>query len=287
MEKKYSIHVIDDGFVNCHPGYITGNAAWPSVTKDENGILYTVYSGNRLLHVDPFGKVFLRTSRDEGKTWSSPRLVIDTPLDDRDAGILNLGNGHLLVSSFNLAPVKLKWSAEIQAKGSPKYGALMLAYLALVTEEQVDKFHGSLFSESFDGGETWSEPFFSPVTAPHGPTLTKNREILYAGNRHDCLDITEITAKQDSESIFVYKGKSPHELSLFCKVPPSEETKGLLLYEPYIIELPSGRLVLHVRLQGTDDGLSNEEDMIFTIGQSVSDDGGKTWSSLHIITEYG
>ena len=43
--------------------------------------------------------------------------------------------------------------------------------------------------------------------------------------------------------------------------------------EPHLVELPSGRLVLHIRVQGV-----HSEEQIFTICQSTSDDGGKTWT---------
>lgn len=51
-------------------------------------------------HVCPFGRVLAVRSLDEGKTWSAPITAINTPLDDRDAGIVNLGHNRLLLTSF-------------------------------------------------------------------------------------------------------------------------------------------------------------------------------------------
>lgn len=45
----------------------------------------------RLRHVCPFGKGIICYSYDEGKTWTKPAVVIDTPLDDRDCGIVAYG----------------------------------------------------------------------------------------------------------------------------------------------------------------------------------------------------
>ena len=50
--------------------------------------MLVVFSGDRDAHVCPWGKVQLLRSRDGGATWSDPVSICDTPLDDRDAGIL-------------------------------------------------------------------------------------------------------------------------------------------------------------------------------------------------------
>ena len=39
-------------------------------------------------------------SIDGGKTWSQPETINNTPLDDRDAGILVLKDGTILVTWF-------------------------------------------------------------------------------------------------------------------------------------------------------------------------------------------
>lgn len=40
-------------------------------------------------------------SQDEGRNWSWPRVLFDSAIDDRDAGILATARGTLLVTSFN------------------------------------------------------------------------------------------------------------------------------------------------------------------------------------------
>ena len=39
-------------------------------------------------------------SGDEGETWSTPEVIRDSPLDDRDTGIVETKQGTLLVSWF-------------------------------------------------------------------------------------------------------------------------------------------------------------------------------------------
>lgn len=64
-----------------------GGFNWPSTARLPDGRIMAVCSGFRLAHVCPFGKVVACYSSDEGLTWSLPSVVLDTPLDDRDAGI--------------------------------------------------------------------------------------------------------------------------------------------------------------------------------------------------------
>ena len=39
-------------------------------------------------------------STDNGVSWSDPRVVIHTPLDNRDAGVLETAKGTILVTTF-------------------------------------------------------------------------------------------------------------------------------------------------------------------------------------------
>src|SRR4030095_2883832 len=83
-----------------------------------SGELLVVYSGGRESHVCPFGRVELMSSRDQGTTWSWPRPLLDSALDDRDAGITETKSGTLLVSTFtSLAYEAVLADAERKAPG--------------------------------------------------------------------------------------------------------------------------------------------------------------------------
>ena len=79
---------------------VSAYSGWPTVARRRNGDLLLVWSGDREAHVCPFGRVLLSVSRDEGETWTAPRVILDTDLDDRDAGVVETEKGTLLVSTF-------------------------------------------------------------------------------------------------------------------------------------------------------------------------------------------
>ena len=73
---------------------------WPTLIERSNGQLAAVCSGGRQGHICPFGRVYLYTSDDGGRSWSEPHALSNGPLDDRDAGIVELPDGTLLVNYF-------------------------------------------------------------------------------------------------------------------------------------------------------------------------------------------
>ena len=73
---------------------------WPTVARRSSGELLVVCSGGRESHVCPFGWVEMMRSRDGGRSWSWPRILMDSALDDRDAGVLETNRGTLLVTTF-------------------------------------------------------------------------------------------------------------------------------------------------------------------------------------------
>ena len=73
---------------------------WPTVCRDDRGVLYVTASSMRLTHGDPTGKNCMWVSFNEGKTWTKPIVVNDSKFDDRDTGICSLGGGKMVMSWF-------------------------------------------------------------------------------------------------------------------------------------------------------------------------------------------
>ena len=227
---KY-VKIIDQGVALSKTENVMGYSAWPSVARDSDGNLLMACSGNRIMHVCPFGKVLVVKSKDEGKTWSSPIIAVDTPLDDRDAGILNIGDGRLAITTFNnTREDQRKWAAGGKY-GTPVLIDLALAYLPALNDSQEEKYFGSLLSISEDNGFSWGEPFKVPVTAPHGPNLLKSGSLIYAGNPYP-------RALEPRDPISVYRSDNFKDFYKLADIPVCPEQPEVQYAEPHIIELP-------------------------------------------------
>ena len=230
---------------------------WPTVARLQDGRIAVGASGFRIEHVCPFGKAVICFSDDDGETYSLPSPVIDTPLDDRDAGICVFGESGVIFSSFNN-------TADMQ-RDYNKDNAYVQAYLDTITPEDEEKYLGATFRISHDCGKTFGKLFHSPVTSPHGGTYLKNGKVLWAGNNFD---------KVEEGIEFHYLDTESGEAEFVGRIPAPDN--GFFLNEPHMIELPDGRLLCHIR---------GENDVDFTTFQSVSDDGGKTWSEPEMLLD--
>lgn len=97
--------VVVSGVYQDHPDILVArgtagrNTYFPSVAKLANGQLLVVYYDSPA-HTSPTGRIALVRSRDLGRTWSAPEIVVDTPLDDRDPSITVTRRGRILLSYF-------------------------------------------------------------------------------------------------------------------------------------------------------------------------------------------
>lgn len=229
-----------------HHGYF----GWPTVARLQDGKIAVGASGFRIEHVCPFGKAVISYSYDNGETYTLPAPVIDTPLDDRDAGICTFGEKGVIVTSFNNP-------ASFQRENNQD-NAYVQKYIDTITKEDEEKYLGSVFRVSHDCGITFGKIHHSPVTSPHGPRELRDGTILWAGNRFDDVENGIEIVTLDPESC---------ETQFVGKITLDEE--GIFLNEPNLIEMPDGKLICHIR---------GENDTVFTTYQSVSYDRGKTWT---------
>src|ERR1041384_5981437 len=124
------------------PGERFSHFGWPSVTRMEGGTLVAAASGLRCAHVCPWGKTVLFWSHDEGRTWSPPRVVNDTPLDDRDAGIMSLGGSRLLLTCFSFDARRYR---ESHASQDSEFAAQWDKACSQYDDALVKKWAGSWF----------------------------------------------------------------------------------------------------------------------------------------------
>lgn len=261
-------------------GEYFGYFGWPSVDRLDDGTLIVASSGLRSEHPCPWGKTVINMSTDDGQTWSTPRVVHDSPLDDRDAGVLNLGGQRLLIS----------W-ASVDVRDQINDPAIKQAFVDMVGAEEVERWRpplealsdddaarylGSWVMHSSDGAATWDDPIRVPVYTPHGPIRLRSGQLLYLGKRfvidREELDVGPVAAARSDDD-----GRTWTELG---RVPIFPDTLPLNYAEPHVVELPSGKLLGMIRVSGGDfETLSDAGVLKFSMAQSESTDGGLTWTT--------
>ena len=136
--------------------------------------------------VRPFGRVELIRPRDDGRTWSQPQIVVDSPLDDRDSGVLETRAGTLLVTTFtSLAYEPLLAKAEAVKPGQKgawdprRLARWQAARDALSADQRGSGWAcGSCVPAT---AENWSPPPTAWSTARMAPSSSADGRLLYAG----------------------------------------------------------------------------------------------------------
>ena len=274
----------EHGVIHSLPNDFFGYFGWPSVTKMDDGTYVAVASGLRHTHVDPFGRTTLAFSRD-GAHWSSPRVVNDFPIDDRDAGVVSLGGQALLVSWFS-SDTRKYYPEERLAQFDPVERAHFERGLAWQTEETINRWLGSWVRVSRDGGELWDDPVKVPVTAPHGPIRLRDGALLYFGKVFGAT-MQEFT--DGAGGVMAIRsddgGATWQQLGT---VPLYPSTKVENYHEPHVVELPSGKLIGAIRIQNYGEAKLEDLGLVnFGIAMTESTDGGQTWTQANPLSFHG
>ena len=245
--------------------------AWGSITTLAGNEMMAVWSGDRYAHICPFGRVLASRSHDGGYTWDPPYPIMNTPLDDRDAGIVKSGDT-LIATSFNNSRERQRFYAERGKYPEPKR-SFVESYLGLVSDEEEKKYLGATISVSHDGGKTFTEPCPMPITSPHGPLTLPDGDLLWIGRAFT--DSAPASFPYLSEGIYAMR-LSPEGQVIgepWMIVPKCEE-EGTLYCEPHAAIMPDGSILCAIRVQNYTNGRS-----LFTVILSRSTDGGKTFSA--------
>lgn len=249
---------------------------WPTVARRNNGQLLLVYSGGREGHVCPFGRVELMTSDDEGRTWSYPRVLLDSAIDDRDAGVVETQKGTLLVSTFtSLAYQPILERAEGVAPGlagawdGQRLGRWRAVHGRLSAQQRQADL-GEWLIRSTDGGLTWSARYPCPLNSPHGPIQLSDGRLLYAGKelwrgQH------RAGVCQSSDDGLTWKW--------LATIPTRAGDNPEQYHELHAVEAAEGGLIVQIR----NHNKANANETL----QAESTDGGQTWSQPHPIGVWG
>jgi sialidase-1 len=254
----------EHGVVASRPDQMYG---WPGITRVE-GDHILVSASERKYHIDPVGREVVIHSYDGGKTWDLPQEVFDSELDDRDANLLTMADGTLVLTWFTSTaylrslesgsfpePWQSQWLARAErqciAEDTPVRGWLM---------------------RSNDGGYTWEDAHEIPVGHHAGPTVLSDNRIIYIN-----------TARPDgSAGVWASsdKGDTWTEISkLRGPVRTDGEERGHF-NENHVLEISPGRLLVMVRTAFSDS------DQMY-LYQATSDDGGYTWTELEQTSIWG
>ena len=244
--------------IYCQPGRYIG---WPSIVCRRNGELVTVFSGDRDAHVCPWGKTQLVRSADGGETWTEPLTINNTPLDDRDAGIIETVAGTLLVSWFTSLAFTESRHVDWQ-KVPPLLAESWRRHADKLGQETRSAWLGNWVRRSTDGGRTWGAPIRTAVSAPHGPIQLRDGRLLYVGTT--VLDGASALGVEESRD----DGRSWH---LIGTLPTPPDRSAAHYHEPHVAEPADGRLVALIRYQPPDSSQCY-------LQQSESADGGASWT---------
>ena len=229
-----------------------GYCGWPTVAKIYDDKLISVWS-LRQTHQDPYGKVVGAISEDNGVTWGEPFTIIDTVLDDRDAGVI-FWNNKVIVSTVSV-------SKHIYLNsGNQEW----IDYTNAITDEQEAEALGCKYviGEMVNGKLTFGEIKKAPAFTPHGMIKLANGELGYVG--YDNYDIS--TGVKNSRVAF-YSSADGETWSKVSEVFGANEFLVDKLNEPNAIVLKNGKMIVAVR---------SESGGIY-IAESI--DGGVTFSN--------
>ncbi len=260
-----AIRVLDTKVISQQPELYCG---WPTVARRKNGELWTVWSGGREEHVCPFGQVVAMTSRDHGASWTYPRVLLDSAIDDRDAGALETAKGSLLVTTFtSLAYEPTLAKAEKDGKWPADRLKRWQAARDWLTAEERKKELGVWLIRSTDGGLTWSARLPTLVNSPHGPIQLSDGRLLYAGKQ----------LWTDDKKIGVCESRDDGQTWQWLADIPAREGDNATqdYHELHAVEASDGTLLVQIRNHSKQDAGGTL--------QTESRDGGKTWSTPHAV----
>jgi len=265
-----SATILETKIISQQPEYYHG---WSTVARRANGELWLTWSGGRVSHVCPFGQVVAMTSRDEGATWSFPRVLLDSATDDRDSGVLETAKGTLIASTFTSLAYEpnfekkeifselTKGGWQTKELAGEEYARWRACHERLSAEERKADL-GEWIIRSTDGGETWSARIPTIVNSPHGPIQLKDGRLFYAGKQL-WTDEKKIGVTVSDDDGLTWKW-----LSDIPTRAGDDATKSY--HELHAAEADDGTIIAQIRNH-------NQANSGWTL-QTESKDGGKTWT---------
>jgi hypothetical protein len=244
---------------------------WPTLARRANGQLLLVCSGGREAHVCPFGYVALMRSDDDGASWSWPRVVLDGPIDDRDAGVLETAQGSILITTFTSLAYEssLKKAQEAGNWAADRLARWQAAHERVDAEGRQAAL-GVWMIRSTDGGVTFSGRYDCLVDSPHGPIQLADGRLLYAGK--------ELWRGENRVGV-CQSADDGQSWQWLAAIPTRDGDQHRNYHELHAVETADGRILAQIR----NHNQANSGETL----QSESEDGGQTWSVPRSIGVWG
>ena len=233
------------------------------------------------------GRVSFCTSSDEGRTWSGPGVLYDSPEDDRDFSITQLDDGRLFGTFFRLwkrGPLGYEadgaWGVTSADGGktwseprliSDEYvcsspvrklsdGRLILGLYKEVWKDRRTPVSGTgAVATSDDGGKTWSDVVEIPNAGVHMSAETDVIELLNG----------RIFAAQRSEGMAYWSISSDGG-----KTWSTSKSFGFMAKSPYLHRTTGGAIVMAYRGSGREP-----TKLCYSLDEC------KTWSKEHMVED--
>ncbi len=248
----------------------SGHFAFPDVVKLKNGKFMAVYrNGNT--HADKSGSIIVSLS-DDGINWDEPEVLLnDSTIDDRDPSIAVLSDGRVAMNWFKYrypADYSEPWVHHLFFAVSDSSGLNFGEHI------QVDEgvFDYSETAEMNESGIWVDEKGEEITVAASSSSIVEDGEKIiipaYFGNALNWQSM----AKTPKTRVVLYESSDGGKTWTPNEVEAAIDEKSWLS-EPALLKVTDKRWLLHVR---TAKGASPSAkgDLV----QSISEDGGKTWS---------
>lgn len=227
---------------------VSGGGYFPVLIRLHDGELMAVLRGGAP-HVGVKGRLDIVTSKDDGKTWSAPRTVVDSPGDDRNPALGQLKNGDIVLAyailngyeadGFKLNPAKR------QAEG---------VYIV----------------RSSDNGKTWTKPERSESThalQKNGGSLSPYGKIVQLPDGTALMSVYYQFSDSRGHQEYVFRSRDNG------KTWSDPVLIGEHYNETGLLALPDGHVLAALRSETGGH-----------IAIAASRDGGRTWSASTQLT---
>jgi hypothetical protein len=254
--------------------------AFPSVARRSDGTLLLTYRRGAS-HVDPTGRLMKQTGSADGRTWSTPEVLYDTPdVDDRDPSLTVTSKGDVMVSWFPYRTVTIGSSS------------LSVHHVAVARSTDGGKSFGAPVSVTKDPDTTgakldasgkWVDASGAPIVLE--ATSSPMREIggalilpTYGGPALNLSALASATRSRISLQTSVDDGAT-----WSARVVSPDDLPNVWLQEPALLAMggADARWLLFARAADAASPSSAGR-----LRQAVSDDGGKSfgaWRSLDFV----